>query len=186
MRRRGGYAGHLVRRFFETLSPAPPDPEREAWARSWLTPGELELWGQMRAADRRHAIGVAEETERLLGDGATEGCDRAAGAPRPVLAAALLHDVGKVSDDLGAPSRAVATVVGRMVGLERARSWSAGDGSLGKLGRYLDHPAIGAGLLESAGSDSLTVQWAADHHLAPEHWRVPRRYASVLKEADDD
>ena len=58
---------------------------------SILSESELKLWPRMSRADRRHAVGVAREVERQLGREATT----------PVLAAALLHDVGKVSAGLG-------------------------------------------------------------------------------------
>lgn len=194
MSRRGGYIGHLTRRFFETLSSRTPDPKEEAWACSYLGQGERELWARMRAADRRHAVEVARYTERLLSDGGHggahggggAGAEAGQGAPRPVMAAALLHDVGKVSDDLGAPARAFATVIGRGLGMRRARSLAGQRGPLGKIGRYLDHPAVGARLLEAAGSEPITVWWAADHHRTADRWRVPRRYAEALKQADDD
>jgi hypothetical protein len=57
---------------------------------------------------------------------------------------------------------------------------------VGRVGRYLCHDEIGAGLLAAAGSDGLTVAWAREHHLAPERWTVPAEIARALKAADDD
>ena len=56
----------------------------------------------MSRADRRHAAGVARRVEVALGDEAT----------RPVLAAALLHDVGKTESGLGTYGRVIATISG--------------------------------------------------------------------------
>ena len=105
--------------------------------------------------------------------------DRLGGADRPVLAAALLHDVGKVASGLGTLVRVLATLAG-MVGGDRVRS------SDGRIGRYLRHPQIGADLLDTAGSDELTVAWAAQHHLPAERWTVDQAIAEALHAADDD
>ena len=91
-----GSWGHLAGRFFGALSPAGPPPDEE-WALSSLLDGEQVLWHRMSGPDRRHAVGVARETVRLL-----RGLVSARGlATREVVAAALLHDVGKVESGLG-------------------------------------------------------------------------------------
>ena len=75
-----------------------------------LSAEELELWRRMSGADRRHAHGVAKRVERSLGNEATA----------PVLAAALLHDVGKVDADLGTYGRVIATLSAAVAGREHA------------------------------------------------------------------
>jgi len=168
---------HLVRRFLGSLWPGGPAAGDDAWATAQLLPGEVDLWRQMSAADRRHAVGVARRTAAELGDAAT----------RPVLAAALLHDVGKVASGFGPWRRAIATVVGAVAGHQRAERWrSEGPAPLARVGRYLCHDAIGADLLAAAGSDPLTVTWAREHHLAPERWTLPAPVGVALKVADDD
>ena len=87
---------HLAVRFFGALSPAGPSPTDEAWAVGSLLEGEQALWWRMSGPDRRHAVGVARETMRLL---------QLNEPPREVVAAALLHDVGKVESSLGTFSR---------------------------------------------------------------------------------
>jgi hypothetical protein len=116
----------------------------------------------MSAADRSHAVGVARRVVEVLGADAT----------REVVAAALLHDVGKVESGLGTFARVGATVW-RRAPLPRVRA-------------YNDHAAIGGQLLAAAGSDPLTVAWAEDHHLPRNRWRVPGAVADALKAADDD
>src|SRR5439155_19397161 len=107
--------------------------------------------------DRRHSSAVA----------------RRAGGPEEVSAAALLHDVGKVEAGLGTFGRVLATVIGP----GRAK---------GRMATYLRHDQIGARLLAEAGARPLVVTWAAEHHLPPERWTVPREIADRLKSADDD
>jgi len=104
-----------------------------------------------------------------------------------VLAAALLHDAGKLDSGLATWARVPATVAGlvgrrRLVGRWNGRS----SGFRRRVALYLDHPARGAARLRAAGSDPLTVAWAAEHHLPEERWSVPAAVGRVLHAADDD
>jgi putative nucleotidyltransferase with HDIG domain len=111
----------------------------------------------MSKPDRRHSIAVAQ---RLT-------------AEPEVLAAALLHDVGKIEARLGTFSRALATVIGPA----RAR---------GRMATYLRHDVLGAELLAAAGARPLVTTWAGEHHLPSERWTVPSEIGAALKAADDD
>lgn len=163
-------AGHLVRRFLGSLKPGGPPPADEAWARDVLLAGERPLWARMSGPDRRHAVGVARRAEAALGPRAT----------RPVVAAALLHDVGKVEAGLGTFARVGATLLAGVVGRERLCHRP------GRIGRYLRHDVLGAELLAAAGSDPLTRTWAREHHLPEARWTVDREVGAALKAADDD
>ena len=110
--------------------------------------------------------GVARRAQAGLGGAAT----------RPVLAAALLHDVGKVESGLGPLGRVVATLA-QMSGRRRLAP---------RVERYLSHDRLGGELLERSGSDPLTVAWAREHHLPPHRWTLPEATARALKHADDD
>ena len=167
---------HLVKRFVGSLWPGGPVAEEEAWARVHLLPTEERLWARMSGPDRRHAAGVARDVERRLGHEAT----------RPVMAAALLHDVGKVDAGLGTYGRVVATVSGAVAGRSQAPAWSESRGFTRKVGLYLRHDELGGDMLALAGSDPLTVAWAREHHQPPETWTIPRHLADALKAADDD
>jgi len=173
-----GQGLHLARRFFGSLSDAEPDPLETAWVETLLLAGERSLWARMSAPDRRHAVGVARAVEAEIGPGAT----------RAVLAAALLHDVGKVDSGLGTFARVLATVVGRPAVRRRSAVLAQRGGPLGRLGRYLRHPEIGGTLLQAAGSDGLTRAWAESHHRPEPRWDplVPLETGRVLKAADDD
>lgn len=163
---------HLARRFLGSLSPRPLDPTDARWAHDQLLPGERALWARMSLADRKHAAGVARAVAGRLGDDAT----------RPVLAAALLHDVGKVEAGLGTAGRVLATLVGR----RRAQRWAGRRGLPGRVERYLRHDELGARALAAAGSDPVTVAWTREHHLPPQAWTVPATVGHALRDADDD
>ena len=173
-----GSLGHLARRFFGALWPGGPRPEDEAWATGWLLAGERRLWARMSGPDRRHAVGVARDTLRLLEGGPPVG--------REVMASALLHDVGKIEARLGTIGRALVTAAALVVGRRRLMSPGADRGWRHRARQYLAHDRIGAILLEEAGSDPLTVTWARQHHQDPGSWQVERRLADALKAADGD
>ena len=189
---------HLAGRFLGALSPAGPPPEDEEWALGTLLDGEKLLWRRMSGPDQRHAVGVARDTVRLLGPDEP---------PPEVVAAALLHDVGKVESSLGTFARVGVTLAALAVGRARLLRWtgsggtgSAGTGSAGtgsarppgrssprqRVGMYLTHDHLGAQLLEQAGSRALTISWAKEHHLEPARWTVDGRVGAVLKAADGD
>ena len=91
-----------------------------------------------------------------------------------MLAAALLHDVGKTDSGLRTYGRVVATLSAAVAGHDAAHAWSQRRGFTRKVGLYLRHAELGADQLALAGSDPLTVAWAREHHDPPERWTVPR------------
>lgn len=167
---------HLSRRFFGSLRPGGPSSADQRWVDTVLQAGELDLWRRMSGPDRRHAVAVARRVERSLGHEASA----------PVLAAALLHDVGKTESGLRTYGRVVATLSAKLAGPATAREWVRGRGFTRRVGLYLLHPDLGADRLAMAGSDPLTVAWAREHHLPPESWTLDRHLAEALKAADDD
>lgn len=186
---------HLAERFFGALSPAGPAPADEEWAESHLVEGERALWRRMSGPDRRHAVRVARDTISLLGAGSE--------TERPVIASALLHDVGKVESGLGTFARVFVTLAAIALGRKRLvmtdgseapmEGAGAGGGAAGMLQRvrervslYLTHDRIGGELLRNAGSDELTWRWAQEHHLDPSRWTVDRKVGQALKDADGD
>jgi hypothetical protein len=141
----------------------------------------------MSGPDRRHAVGVARAAAISLGsDG--DGT----GAPGAALAAALLHDVGKIRSGLGTWGRVAATAAALRLGRDRVAAWSGRSGGgepsgwRARAGLYVCHDALGAAMLEAAGAAPLTVAWAAQHHLPPSQWTVDPDLARVLKAADGD
>lgn len=171
-----GSALHLTKRFFGSLWPAGPTRDKTDWANEQLLPGEYELWASSSKADRRHSVGVAQEVEQLLGGN----------APREVLAAALLHDIGKTVSGLGTYFRVAATLSAAVAGRETAELWVKGSGVTRRIGLYLKHPELGGDLLEMVGSDPLTIAWAREHHMDPSKWSVDAEYANALDAADND
>ena len=167
---------HLTRRFFGSLRPGGPPEADRVWVESVLSEAEYALWCRQCGPDRRHTATVARQVERRLGNEATA----------PILAAALLHDIGKLDADLATWGRVVATVSAKVAGRDTARLWVKSTGFTRRVGLYLHHPEIGADLLEMAQSDPLTIAWAAEHHLPADEWTLDPAVAQVLHDVDDD
>ena len=152
-----------------------PSEADRSWAVVHLLPSEADLWARLSDADRRHAVAVARGVMDRLGE-----------AERPVVAAALLHDVGKLASGLGTAGRVVATLVAAAVRPTTVTSWSKALGFRRRVADYLRHPEEGGALLAEAGSDPLTVAWAIEHHRPPHHWTVDHQVGEALAEADAD
>lgn len=167
---------HLTRRFLGSLLPGGPREADRAWVESVLSPEEYRLWIRMYGPDRRHSAAVAREVECRLGHEATD----------PVLAAALLHDVGKIDAGLRTWGRVVATLSVAVAGRDTAELWVRSSGFTRRVGLYVRHPEIGGDMLAMAGSDPLTVAWAREHHLPDDEWTVAEPIARALHSVDDD
>lgn len=173
---------HWFGRFLTMLWPRPASAEDTAWAERWLSEAEVRLWRKMSVGDQRHALGVARATEVGLG-GLADDLAGSGGDERAVMAAALLHDVGKTAAGLGVYGRSIATLCG-LVASEMAEAWQAKDGFTRKVGLYLRYGEIGADQLRLAGSHPWVVAWSTEHHLPPEDWSLPRPIGELLVAAD--
>lgn len=172
---------HLAGRFFESLLPFGPPPDEQTWALGQLSDQEAGLFRALSGADRRHAVGVARRA--LSAAGRTTGIGE---VPAGFVAAALLHDVGKLEARLGVLGRVAATLLALVLGRAKVASWAEERGLKGRMGRYVTHDQIGALALERAGSDPLVVGWAREHHLPEDRWSVDPVLGAILKEADGD
>ena len=141
---------HLARRALSSFLNTPVGRESLTRAAAILLPREMELWSAMQPRDQRHSLVVLERFDALI-----------PGASRPERAAALLHDVGKCTTDLGWAGRVIATLVGPRTA---------------RMATYLDHERIGAGLLGPV-SDPLTVRLVGGTATGP--------VAEALRRADD-
>jgi hypothetical protein len=103
-----------------------------------------------------------------------------------VLAAALLHDVGKLDAGLRTFGRVVATLTITLAGRDEVIRWRRGRGLHRKIALYALHPDLGAERLTLAGSDALTIAWTREHHCPTDEWTVPRDVAAVLDACDND
>jgi len=174
---------HRARRFFASLLPYRSDPAEDQWVNKWLSASEQKLFSRVQGQDRRHAIGVARAVEDHENDQSTGELHPP--TPRWVVAAALLHDIGKTVPDLGTYGRVVATMSAWVGGVDMAEHWADTTGFTRKVGLYMMYPRLGSDLLAVAGSDQKVVDWAAQHHLDEEDWTIPVESGRLLQAADD-
>jgi hypothetical protein len=126
------HSRHLIRRFVTSLSRRMPPAIDVAWVNEKLLENEFELWCRMKPHDQRHSVEVARRFSELHPT-----------FSRDEVAAALLHDIGKVESELGIMGRVVATIAG-----------PKGE----KFRRYHDHELIGLNLCRKAGSSAETLR----------------------------
>lgn len=149
----GRRAAYRVRQFWQAVwAPLAQGVPKEPL--QGLTPGEQALFWGMSPVGRRHGAAVAQT---LLRQGYRE---------HSLLAAALLHDVGK---DLGGQVsllHRVAIVLAPAFG-PTTLTWLAERPWGGGFRVHLEHAEVGARLAEEAGADPQTVAWIRHHHEPP-------------------
>jgi len=138
---------------------------------SHLNPSPLVLFRRMQPSEQAHAYHMLE---RL----------KAAGQTDPdLLAAALLHDVGKILYPLSLLDR-VVIVLGKRFFRQRTRRWS--EGTPNRLRRPFfvsaHHPDWGADLAEQAGASSRTVDLIRRHQEIPS---IDDPLLAMLQSTDD-
>jgi hypothetical protein len=171
---------HLARRFVRALWPGRPRARDIAWVESILEPTELAVWHELPRHDQRYTIRVAKLVEQRLAG--TEF----AGDPR-WLAAALLHDVGKLDAGLGVVGRSAATVLGAVAGRPRVDRWAHTPGFRRRAAWYLRHDERGAARIRAVGGRDEAACWARAHHHR-DRWPesgVPIAVAEALEAADN-
>ncbi len=118
-----------------------------------LSPSELLLFRQMQPSEQAHAYQVFR---KLSGQGRTE---------RDLLAAALLHDVGKILSPLSVIDR-VVIVLARYLFPRASRRWGEGTPQGWKRPFVVKacHAQWGADLVQKAGASELTTELVRLHH----------------------
>jgi hypothetical protein len=151
---------HRIYQFFRALLARVSHGEY-AIVRDVLSPAQEALFRRMARCDQRHGLDVYSALR-------AGGCQ-----DESLLAAALLHDVGKSAARLTIAHR-VAVVL-----IERARpgwlaTW-AGEGKGWKtpFAVHLQHAQIGAAWAQAAASSTDTVMLIREHHVnAPQDRRL--------------
>ncbi|MFQ6100368.1 MAG: HD domain-containing protein [Anaerolineae bacterium] len=140
-----------------------PEEEVEQATRT-LTPGARALFRRQAIQDQRHALEVYHTL-------------RQAGHTNPqLLAAALLHDVGKAAAQLSLWQRASIVLLNRFAPRLLARlSWGEPRGWRRPFVVHAQHPRTGARWAQEAGCSPLTVALI---------WRHQDRLASYETEED--
>lgn len=153
--------------------------EQLAQVESWLTPPLFELFCRLTPSEQYHAYRVRQT---LAADGQTNP---------DLLAAALLHDVGKSKMPLAIWER-VLIVLGFRFAPSRAYQWglAAGRGSISWWARpfavAVHHPQWGAEMVKAAGGTALAVELIRRHQERKEREKEKERELLLaLQEADN-
>jgi hypothetical protein len=142
---------YRVRQFFRALTARVLEEELKQ-AAGILTPASLALFRSMATQDQRHGLDVCAALQR-------------AGHSDPdLLAASLLHDVGKSAGQLFAWHRAIIVLLGRFGPCLLARlSRGEPDGWRRPFVIHARHPEVGARWAQEAGCRPLTVALIRRH-----------------------
>lgn len=143
------------RQFWNSLRAAPSPVARDALL-DYLAPAQVDLFQRLQPGEQRHAWQVLE---RLKEAGETDP---------DLLAAALLHDVGKVKYPLSTRER-VAIVLGQRFFPGAAARWGRGEarGFFRPFVVAALHPAWGAKLAQEAGVTQRTLELIRRHQDNP-------------------
>jgi hypothetical protein len=158
---------HRLGQFFGAFHPHVSVEDR-ADAYRYLAAGEQRLFETMMLRDQQHGIAVFRHIHAAI-----------AGADRPLLAAALLHDCGK--GRVAIWQRVAHVLLGvaapalrRRIASERGAGWRRA------FWRLLYHPDIGAELAERAGADADVVRIIGEQE-SPD----PDERLALLQAADE-
>jgi putative nucleotidyltransferase with HDIG domain len=147
---------YRLRQLAHNLSAGPLSPAAATSVATVLTPAEQALFARFTPADQWHGIRVL----RTLQSGGYHDPD--------LLAAALLHDIGKTRRPLSPLDRTLV-VVGQTLLPRRAQVW--GEGALDSWQRPFvvraHHPAWGAAMAGRAGSRPRVVDLIRRHADPP-------------------
>lgn len=146
---------HLARRFLDTVLSRPLEASEAAFVEARLAEPLARLFFEQPAMDQRHGY---EAALFVVASGADVGS---------VVAAALLHDIGKRHARLGVLGRTMATL------MIKARLPLPL-----RMGAYRDHGAEASLELARLGADTVVVDFALSHHgrrpdsIEPVTWAV--------------
>jgi hypothetical protein len=164
---------YRVAQFFRALTARVSDEEVEQATR-FLAPEARALFRRQVVQDQRHALTVYRALQQA---GHTE--------PR-LLAAALLHDIGKAAGRLPPPFRATIVLLERFAPGLLARLSRGEPGSWnGPFVVHARHPETGAHWAQEAGCSPLTVALIRRHEEKPTRDHTEEdQFLAVLQAAD--
>jgi hypothetical protein len=159
------------RQFWRALL-GPKTPVADSLLHQHLSPAQISLFRRMQTSEQAHA---SEVLARLTSAGQ---------ADPDLLAAALLHDAGKVRSPLTLPDR-VLIVLGKRLFPQTMKRWGTGEpkGLRRPFVAAAQHPAWGAELASAAGAASRTCELIRRHQDVPS---ADDSLLAALQEADNE
>ena len=150
----------------------PKTPVADSLLRPHLSPAQISLFRRMQPSEQAHA---SEVFARLTDVGQ---------ADPDLLAAALLHDAGKIRSPLTLPDR-VLIVLGKRLFPQAVKRWGTGEpnGLHRPFVTAAQHPTWGAELASAAGAAPRTCDLILRHQDVPS---ADDPLLAALQEADDE
>ncbi len=172
---------YRIRQFWNALTARPNPGDLDA-ARSILSPAQMTLFSRMQPGEQAHSLDVMRKIQ-------TAGHPMFGAAPVELLAAALLHDVGKTRYPITLWERA-AIVLGEKLFPNRFEIWgrSSPRGWRRPFVVACQHPEWGAQMAVEAGSALLVVTLIRRHqsYSVNSNDSLEDQMLFVLQQADDD
>ena len=166
---------HRLRQFLLAFHP-PARPVETTRLTPYLTPAQLALFRQLQGSEQWHALLMLD---KLTASGADD---------RHLLAAALLHDIGKIHYPLHTWER-VLIVLMKRVSPGRVQRWGQEppQGLAKPFAVACHHAEWGADLASRAGASPLTIELIRRHEEAvpPEAATHTEKLLRLLKQVDD-
>jgi len=184
-----GRWGYRVRQFFETLF-AHPTPADLELVRETLTPAQAALFRQLQPSEQAHAVRVLRAVQETCQANGME-------PPADLLAAALLHDLGKTRYPLRIWER-VMIVLGKAILPTFAARWGREDSTRPPRGWArpfviaAHHPGWGANMAAEQGTAPRAVALIRRHqdplppHRLSENSNEEDRLLAILQAVDDE
>lgn len=147
-----------------------------------LSPAELALFMALPLADRQHGLRVAQRLHQAGYDLAMRG-----EGSRPLVKAALLHDIGKAGQGIRLVHRVAHVLLSRWAPGVWRRITASPTGWRRPLYALANHADLGAIWLTEAGSDPLTIALVRHHeaHDIPPDLLEQANLLRALQQADD-
>ena len=150
----------MIRRFFDVLTSKPLSISERAAVDSWLTADMAEVFFEQMTADQRHGYHAALS---VISDGRSDS---------DVIAAALMHDIGKRHAHFGVIGRSVTSIM-MLLRLPLTR----------RMLLYKDHGRSGARDLTRLGAPPLAIEFAL-HHQGERPKTIESQLWEILISAD--
>lgn len=175
--RKGSRIAYRISQFWSGMRSSPPTQDELQPARSVLTEQQMALFLKLSPFEQRHGLRVQHA---LIDQGETHP---------DLMAAALLHDIGKIRHPLHLWDR-VTIVLARELAPKKVNAWGFGEpkGWRRAFVIYNKHPKWGAELVSQVGASPLLLTLIQKHEEieSMEGLNLQEiRLVKLLRQADD-
>lgn len=143
----------------------------KSFVHKYLDEKERELFYLLSVQDQKHSIRVARDV--------IKECSIKDDNFQTIVKAALLHDIGKITQSLNVIDKSILVILNKMSN-GRLKTLD----NLPKVNIYYNHPQLGYELMEQYSSDELLLYLIKNHHNNMIDWSKSKEL-SMLRKCDD-